>query len=119
MLKFTNPYSGREMDVALVRDQYVEGSRLYVGLWAFDAEENFWEPWSEITVNLPGETLTDELCGFVDSNYCNTGGSMPGFLVENGLAAPTGKVAFSGFCTYQEFRFNIEKIDEHLLVIAR
>lgn len=113
MLKFKNPYNPEEeMDVSLTTDRYVHGNGLYVGMYYFDEEDQFWEPWADISVNLPHEALTDMNCAFID---VNNAGTLPSFLVENGLAKPTGRFGYSGYCAYPEFRFDLDKLNEHLL----
>ena len=114
MLKFTSPYTGHKMDAAITRNLYVDGERLYVGMYTFDPEDGFWEMWCDITVNLPDEPVTDENCGYVDVNNAPY---LPRFLEDNGLAEWTGKYGYSGFCQYPEFRFNIDRLDEHLIAL--
>ena len=112
MLKFVSPWSERVMDAAFVRDTYVNNNRMYLGLRTYDEEANFWEPWCDVTVNIPDETLTDENCAFIDINNNQT---IRQFLEENNLAEWTGKFGYSGFCAYPEYRFDMERLAEHLL----
>lgn len=112
MLKFTCPYSGSRMDAAFVRDAYANNHRLYVGLYTYDKDDAFWEPWSDVTVNLSDESISDENCAFIDVNNNPT---ITSFLEQNGIAVPTYRFGYSGFCSYPEYRFDIDKLDEHLM----
>ena len=68
MLKFTSPYTGVTMNAGLTRNAYSNNGRLFLGLMTFDMDDYFWEPWCDLTVNLPFAPLTDETCGYVDTN---------------------------------------------------
>lgn len=111
MLKFTSPYTGNQMDAMLIRDAYADNGRLFLGLKTYNEEDKFWEPWCDITVNLPFAPLTDETCSYVDTNNA---GHLRQWLEDNHLGEWTGKVAHSGYCAYPEFRFNLEEIEKHL-----
>lgn len=118
MLNFVNPWTN-EIETARIReDKYCMGKRLYLGLDTIDPDCGFFEPYCDITVNLPDEMLSGEDCAFVDVNNCNW---LPRFLEENGLAEPTGMMGFSGwgayteyrFYAYPEYRFNMERVRSH------
>lgn len=112
MLKHTNAWSGEEMDAVLCMDKYTNNGRLYIGLVTFDKEMEYWEPWCDITVNIPMTPLTDrENCAFVDVNNDPT---ITTFLEQNGLAVPTGRSARSGWVTYPEYRFDMVKVQQNL-----
>lgn len=66
-------------------------------------------PYATVTVNLVDET-PDEDCAFLDVN--NLGDNIAVWLFANGFGKLTGKVGFSGFCIYPEFKFNREMIEE-------
>lgn len=68
-------------------------------------------PFGNVTVNLVDETLSDEMCAFIDTN--NFGEDIVEWLRINKFGDTTGKVGFSGFCTYPEFRFNRSIVEEN------
>lgn len=109
MLKFKSQWVEEPMDAIIVKDKYANNGRTYLGLYC--KEEEFFEPWTDITVNLFGP-ITDENCAFVDTNNCP---DIVRFLEENGLAEPTGRVRQSGWCMYPEYRFNYEEVDKHVV----
>lgn len=66
------------------------------------------EPWDILTVNLGG--IREKDCAFIDTN--NNGNDILAWIIRYGLAVPTGRVQQSGFCTYPEFRFRPEVLQE-------
>ena len=72
-----------------------------LAIQAYSEDEGYWCPFCTITVCLNVGCAED--CAFVDSN------NVPGieeFLIKNGIAKQTGRVQQSGFCMYNEFKFN-------------
>lgn len=108
MLKYKSQWSEEPMDAVIVEDAYADNGRLYLGLWC--KEDDYFEPWTDITVNLFGP-ISDKNCAFVDINNCP---DIVRFLEENELAAPTGKSRQSGWCFYPEYRFDMDKVRKHL-----
>lgn len=88
-------------NVYIEKVKYQYKNRLAVQ--AYVVEDDGWvEPYATISVNLIKEKLTDENCAYVD---CNNVPFIDEWLEENGIAEPTGRFAFSGFCVYPEMRF--------------
>ena len=114
MLKFTSPWTGNVHDAYIQEDAYAVNGRIFLGLWTndLDCPGGYFEPYCDITVNLPREPLTGKSCAFVDVNNAPF---ITRFLEENGLAEPTGVMGFSGWCAYPEYRFNMDAVREHLL----
>lgn len=83
---------------------YMENDNLYVELIA--GIEGFYEPWSDLTVNLG--IKCEENCAFIDTN--NNGNDIIDWLEANGLGTKTGRYKPSGFCVYPEFEFNMEEL---------
>lgn len=108
MLKYKSLWREEPMDAVIEESKYANNGRFYLGLWC--KEEEYYEPWTDITVNLFGP-ITDENCAFVDVNNCP---DITAFLEENGLAVPTGKSRQSGWVSYPEYRFNMEEVRKHL-----
>lgn len=110
MLNVQNPWTGELMDCFIRTNRYVKGGGLFVGMLVRDLEYGFLEPLCDVTVNVPGATLSDENCAFVDTNDAPF---IEAALKEYGLAEPTGRMAFSGWCSYPEYRFNLEELEKH------
>lgn len=97
-------FFGEDYYIRLVARKYNDNSRL-----AVQAFEEDGVPFAVLTVNIPGETLSgdNDKFAFIDTN------NIPGadkFLIENGLAKPTGYHGRSGYCFYPEFKFDLEKL---------
>lgn len=105
-----NPYFGNEETVFFETDTYANNKRLYVGLMGFNEEFKYPEPYCDVTVNIPSYPLSSEECAFIDTNNAP-------FIVElltrYHCGKFTGKYAYSGFCSYPEFRFNMEKLKKY------
>lgn len=108
MLKYKSVWREEPMDAVITQSAYANNGRMYLGLWC--KEEDYFEPWTDITVNLFGP-ITDENCAFVDNNNCP---DIVQFLEQSGLAVPTGRVRQSGWCVYPEYRFNMDEVRKHL-----
>lgn len=69
------------------------------------------EPFATLTVNLSESGFScEEDCAFVDTN------NLPGareFILSNELGLPTGRLGYSGYCIYLEYRFYLDKLEEH------
>ena len=88
---------------------YAENGNLYVGM--ITNEEGYPEPWSNLTVNLSVPCKPN--CAYIDTN--NNGNEVINWLESNGLGEKTGRVNFSGWCSYPEFEFNMEALMEHVV----
>lgn len=66
------------------------------------------EPWSVLTVNLDGVRSKD--CAFIDTN--NNGNDIITWIEKYNLAEPTGNIGLSGYCSYPEYRFHPEILQE-------
>lgn len=96
---------GGEYEVRLETNRY-RNNRIYLGLNCYDEEYGFWEPYAAITVNIDAD-LSDKDCGFLDVNNFPEG---KWFVENHGIGEPTGRIGFSGFCAYPEYRFNMNVI---------
>ena len=115
-MKIMNPYFGNEETVYFKTDKYVyrkdkkEPMRLFVELYVIDEECGYPEPYSNVTVNIPDYPLSDENCAFIDTNNAP-------FVVEllnkYHVGKFTGNYAFSGWCIYPEFRFDMETLKKY------
>ena len=98
---FKNPYTGETIKVEFTKKNYEYGGGIAVEMLA-EVEDGYFEPWATITVNLPETAECAENCAFLDTNNCR---GIRAFLEENDLAQSTGRLAYSGFCSYPEFNF--------------
>ncbi len=110
-IAYNNPWDNEEMKACFVTDRYRTGSRIYIGMLTWNEEYSFYEPWWDITVNIPyvGKLKPTEC--FVDTNNCP---KIDEWLVENNFAYYTGKYGQSGFCRYPAMVFNMNRINEYL-----
>lgn len=98
-------------ELRLVQSTYYNGN-LYVGLVDLDDENNDsdeTEIYADVTVNLPNSGTLPSDCAYIDTN------NMPGIddvLVREGIATPIHQSAYSGFCKYYVYRFNLTDIDK-------
>ena len=86
---------------------YSYGEGIAVELW-FESEDGL-EPYASLTVNLPNPCCNGNRA-YVDTN------NFPeaiGLLEKYRLAAPTGRMGFSGFCVYPEYEFDLEEIEKY------
>lgn len=95
-----------EIPVSFCTSTYLNNGNLYVGLET--VIEGFAEHWCDVTVNT--DDVCDSDCGFIDTN---NNPDIDSWLIENGIAVPTGNWAVSGFCMFPEFRFNMERVLEY------
>ena len=107
MLDFVSRFGGK-IKVAFRLAKYTSNKRLFVGILA--DEDGFLEPWTDLTVNMPDTELSDENCVFIDTN--NNGSDIVFWLMENGLGNPTARWAYSGFCSYPEFRLDFDRLEQ-------
>lgn len=63
-------------------------------------------PFSRLTVNIPTAYCPKD-CAYLDTN---TFRKAEQFVVENGLAESMEEVAFSGYCKYPLYKFNMNLI---------
>ncbi len=65
------------------------------------------EPWATLNFNLPGQRQKDH--ALIDTNADS---EFPIWLIRHGLAIPTGRTMQSGFCTYPEYRFRANRLQD-------
>ena len=99
---------GKRHPITFMLNQYASNGNLYVGLIT---HEEGYEPWSNLTVNF--DVKCEKNCSFIDTN--NNGNEIIVWLVENGLGYTTGLEMRSSFCTYPEFKFNMDKLLQYVM----
>lgn len=82
------------------------GSPIAMDLYAYDKNENEFEPYTGVTVNIQQATRGTG-CQFIDTN--NNDSAILDWLEDNNFGQCTGNTAYSGFCNYPEFNFYIGK----------
>ena len=95
---------GKDHPITFRLDHYADNDNLYVGMITW--EEDWPEPWSDLTVNLDVKCAED--CAFIDTN--NNGEKILLWLIENNLGDLTGRMQPSGFCLFPEFKFNMDEL---------
>lgn len=68
-----------------------------------------YDPYAILTVNLTSSPISGPDCAYVDTNNLPEAEK---FIKARGLGEPTGMMAASGFCTYPEYKFNLDKLEE-------
>lgn len=99
---------GNEYEMSLSVSYYEINGNLAIAMYV--NSDNVWEPWSNLTVNL--DPILDKDCAYIDTN--NNGEEIIAWIIRNRLAVPTGRIGYSGYCQYPEFRFHpeiLQKID--------
>lgn len=109
-LEYASPWTGEIMKACFTTDRYVDGNGIYIGLLTYNDEYEFYEPWCDITVNIPYSAKLKENECFVDTNNCE---GIDEWLVENNIAYYTGKFGSSGYCRYPIMVFNMNKVKEY------
>lgn len=87
---------------------YQDNDNLYVGLSFYDPELEGMDFYGDVTVNV---ISLDPWVAAIDTNNNNVE-KITAFLVDNGIAEPTGGALPSGYCMYPIFRFFPEKLAE-------
>ena len=94
-------------DTCIEVSTYMFGGGLYMSL--HDLCEDGLEPYADITVNLEGYP-TEPDCAFVDTNNFAQAEKL---IADYKLGKPTGRVGHSGYCTYPEYRFDMNEIRKY------
>lgn len=116
-IDYVCPWTAEILKARFVVDSYVNGKGTYIGMRTWNDEYDFWEPYCDITVNIPYSSVnlkkTENMAEcFVDTNNVP---DIDNWLVENGLAFYTNKSGQSGFCTYPVLCFDMRKVAEYVL----
>ena len=90
------------IEVYLVQHRYIDNDRLAVVVY-----EKSGETFTVLTTNIDAPISDVKDCAYVDTN--NNPWAIK-FIVDNNLAAPTGKLGHSGYCTYPEFKFDLNRL---------
>ena len=90
-------------------NSYVYGGGIALNL--LSVGEDCLEPFADITVNLP-EQKSGPDCSFIDTNNFPQGEKL---IRDYKLGEPTGRIGNSGYCTYPEYRFDMEELGKYCI----
>ena len=93
---------GEKYKLVPVKREYSDKS---LAIALVDLEDG--EVFSYLTTKLDGYTSNGQDCAFLDGNSSKTTLKV---IEKLNLGTPTGRVGFSGFCKYNEYRFDLEKL---------
>ena len=105
-VKFTSRF-GIEYELMFERVTYQHGGTVAICVWCKDCVEGYWEPYADLTVNLP-ERVHSPNHAFLDTN---NNPDLCQFVIDSGWAHAIGE-GTSGFCTYPLALFTDEFLDE-------
>lgn len=105
MMKIKSAWTGKDIEVTIKTGRY-GNDRLAVMLVCY--EDGYPEPYGNLTVNLPEESVPEGYA-FIDTNNIPNAEQ---FIKEYSLGKPTGWYGHSGFCTYPLYRFNEDRLNE-------
>ena len=98
--EYRSPYDGQTYEIRLNKAEYVKPKNTAVTAEYYDAEFDAWLPFAHMSVNI--SPLPADCIALDDNNWYG----LLEWAVDNGIVEDTGKVLFSGFCTYPVVRLN-------------
>ena len=98
---------GTSFDICIEASTYVHGGGMALEL-LFQSDDDL-EPYSNLTVNISSVPLGPD-CAYVDTNNLPSAEAM---IKQYNLGKPTGRIGCSGYCTYPEYRFDMEKVAKY------
>lgn len=100
-------FFGHSYDACIEFSTYLRGGGMYMGLRSmYDGEL---VPYADLTVNVI-EFPTEPGCALVDTNNFTAAEAL---IKDYRLGTPTGRYAQSGFCTYPEYRFDMDEVRKY------
>ena len=96
---------GTDNLISLEISTYQEGN---LGISMTVIEDGKLEPWGVLTIDLYG--VRPKNCAFIDTN--DNGNEITQWIEDNNLAEPTGIIGRSDYCSYPEYRFYPEILEE-------
>lgn len=101
-IEFT--FLGKKHTAQFHKNTYVNNGNLYIGVLAWDEEYEYWEHWSDLTVNLSVPCKPNT--AFIKTDC--SGEEIIEALVKKGYATETGVMRCSGYCVYPMYEFTEE-----------
>lgn len=109
--EFLNPWNNKPMVGYFTIHKYWYNGRTCVKIRAKEKlSENFFEPFCDVTVNLPNAELSSDNLVFLDVNNAPW---LEQFMIDNGFGMPTGRFRTSGFVNYPLYLCDMKKIHRH------
>ena len=109
--EFLNPWNGKPMVGYFTIHKYWYNGRTCLKIRAKEKlSEEFFEPFCNVTVNLPNAELSSDNLVFLDVNNAPW---LEQFMFDNGFGAPTGYFRTSGFVNYPLYLCNMDKIHRY------
>ena len=109
--EFLNPWNGKPMVGYFTIHKYWYNGRTCVKIRAKEKlPEEFFEPFCDVTVNLPNAELSSENLIFLDVNNAPW---LEQFMIDNGFGMPTGRFRTSGFVNYPLYLCDMKKIHRY------
>lgn len=109
--EFLNPWNNKPMVGYFTIHKYWYNGRTCLKIRAKEKlSEEFFEPFCDVTVNLPNAELSSDNLVFLDVNNAPW---LEQFMFDNGFGSPTGYFRTSGFCNYPLYLCNMDKIHRY------
>ena len=109
--EFLNPWNGKPMVGYFTIHKYWYNGRTCVKIRAKEKlSEDFFEPFCDVTVNLPNAELSSDNLVFLDVNNAPW---LEQFMIDNGFGMPTGRFRTSGFVNYPLYLCDMKKIHRY------
>ena len=105
---------GKKHALLFLKARYQKNDNLAIQVFSKIEEQDSWEPWCNLTVNLPEHTI-DGNKAFLDTNNCSE--EIIEWLLENGHANIIGK-AQSGYCIYPLAEFSVSFVNNYLVDVV-
>lgn len=96
-------------ETCLEVSSYMYGGGLYMSVQ--ERCDGDIEPYADLTVNLPGFPC-EKYCAFVDTNNFSQAESL---IRKYKLGKPTGRLGQSGYCTYPEYKFDMNEVRKYCI----
>ena len=109
--EFENPWNGKTMTGYFTIHKYWYNGRTCVKIRAKEKlSEDFFEPYCDVSVNLPFADLESDNLIFIDVNNAPW---LEEFMISNGFGMPTGRIRTSGFVNYPLYLCDMKKIHRY------
>ena len=109
--EFLNPWNDKPMVGYFTIHKYWYNGRICLKIRAKEKlSEDFFEPFCDVTVNLPNAELSSDNLVFLDVNNAHW---LEQFMIDNGFGMPTGRFRTSGFVNYPLYLCDMKKIHRY------
>ena len=98
---------GTSYDICIEASSYVHGGGFALEL-LFISDDDL-EPYSNLTVNIAARSSGHD-CAYIDTNNLPEAESL---IKQYKLGKPTGRIGYSGYCSYPEYRFDMKEVAKY------